>query len=135
MGHQVTDGDVALAVSLEAGDVRRHRVVKPEAPVLDKCHHGRGPGHHLGQRSEIEDRIKSHRLFRRYGCAEAKRFFIQGLIALADDDDGARGEFRGHGLGDESVDPGPFDSVLTGRLARQNLAHGGQPNAERRHGQ
>ena len=79
-------------------------------------------GHHLGQRSEIEDRIKSHRLFRRHGGAEAKRFFIQRLIALADHDDGARGQFRGHGLADEIVDAETIAARLgaIGRLAGQN---------------
>ena len=79
------------------------------------------------------DLIKSHSLFRRHDGAEAKRFFIQGAIALADHHNGAGGLLRGDGISNERVNSGPFDSVLIGRLANQNLAQGGDQAKSRRH--
>src|SRR5688572_6813866 len=119
----MTNGNRALVVTLEAWDVRRYRVVKPEAPILYEGHHGRGRGHDLGQRSEIENRIKGHRLFRRHGGAEAIRLFEQRTITLADHDDGAGGVFSRHGVVNEGVDSTKsVDPSASGLLAGDNLA-------------
>src|SRR5687768_9298153 len=120
----MTDGDRAFVVTLKAWKMGRYRVIKTDTSVFDQRHYGCGRRYDLGQRSEIEDRIKGHRLFRRHGGAEAISFLEQRTITLADHDDGARGLFDGDGVSDERVDL-PFDSVLIGRLANQNLAQGG----------
>jgi hypothetical protein len=87
---EVADGDVALAVAFEAGNVGRDAVIQPDPPVLHKHHHGRRGGHDLGERGEVEDRVQGHRLGRRFDGAPPERLLVEDLVAAADDHDGPR---------------------------------------------
>ena len=79
-----------LAVALESRNERRHAIDQAELALLDQHHHARRRRHHLGQRSDVEDRVERHRLGRRHQRPVADRLLIDDAVADADEDDGAR---------------------------------------------
>ncbi len=70
---QVPDGDVALAVLLEAGHVQGDAVGQPQLALLHQHHDRRRRRDHLGERGGVEDRVGRHRLWRGLNGAPSDR--------------------------------------------------------------
>ena len=85
MREQVTDRDALLAILPELRDVRRDRLVEPEAPFLDEPHHGDGRCDDLRERRDIEHGVGRHRLTGRHERAVTERFPIRRVVAPADE--------------------------------------------------
>src|SRR5699024_783753 len=60
VGEQVADGDLALPVLGEAGQVHGDAIVEPQPALLDELHHG-GGGEDLRDRGEVVDRVGARR--------------------------------------------------------------------------
>jgi len=90
MRQQLSNRNVALAVALEAGNIRCHPIAQADAALLDEHHHARRRGDDLGQRRQIEDGVERHRLDRRRDGAIADGLLIEDSIASADEDNRAR---------------------------------------------
>ena len=80
---QVADGDVALPVALEAGDVAGHRIDQAQPAFFDQLHHAGRRRDDLGQRGRVEDRVQRHRLARRQRGPRPDRLPDEDAIARA----------------------------------------------------
>lgn len=76
MREQLPDGDVALA-ALEAWQILGDAVVQPHFALLEELHQRSRSGHHLGERSRVEDRVRGHRLAGGHKRAVAVRLEMQ----------------------------------------------------------
>ncbi len=101
---QVADGDVALPVALEAGDVAGHRIDQPQPAFFDQLHHAGRRRDDLGQRGRVEDRVERHRLARRQRGPRPDRLPDEDAIAVPDDDHRARQLLRGDRVVDQRMD-------------------------------
>ena len=88
----MTDGDLSLAVALEARNVGGHTIVEPDPALLDEHHDARRRRDDLGERRQIENRVERHRFGSRHERPIPDRLLVQNPIASPDEDDGA-GEF------------------------------------------
>ena len=104
MRHQVTDGDVSLAVPLESRNERRDTVAQPDLSLFQQDHHARRRRHHFRQRREVEDRVERHRLHGRDQRAVADGLLVERLLTAADEHHRPGQLFLGDGLGDERPD-------------------------------
>ena len=86
MRQQVPDGNAILPVALEAGDVGRDAIGKPQLSVFNQLHHRGRRGDDLGERGEIEDRVERHRLDRRPKGTVPHRLAVHHAIADSRDD-------------------------------------------------
>ena len=75
-----------LPVALEAGDVGRDAIGKPQLSVFNQLHHRGRRGDDLGERGEIEDRVERHRLDRRPESTVPHRLAVHHAIADSRDD-------------------------------------------------
>ena len=62
MGHELADGDVALAVGREGRPVGGGRPVEVDLPALDELFDGDSRRHHLGERGGVVDGVERGRL-------------------------------------------------------------------------
>jgi VWFA-related protein len=85
VSQQVANRDVPFAVSLESRDEGGDAVVQPDAAVLDEDHHAGRRRDPFGERCDIEDRVRRHRLDRRHQCAVADRLLVDDAVAVADE--------------------------------------------------
>ena len=134
---QVTDRDAALAVPLESGDVARHRVVEPEASVLDRA--SSRPWSWPRPWSTKRDRRpyqESSALPRAPWRGSRTPFRTTSDRRWPTTTTAPGVSLAAMASRDEVVDAadhcGRFDSALTGRLAGQNLAQGGHAETRSR---
>ena len=82
VGEELADGDGLFAVALELGQVVRDRRIELQPALLHKTHDGRRAGHHLRQRSGIEQGVLGHRFLRREHGAKPVGFAVGHTVAL-----------------------------------------------------
>jgi hypothetical protein len=58
---QLAHRDAGFAALPEGRPVAGQRLIERDPAGLDELHHRRGGRQHLGQRGEIEDRVRRHR--------------------------------------------------------------------------
>ncbi len=85
-------------MALESRNERGDAIVQPDLAFIDQDHHAGGRRDHFGERCEIEDRVRRHRLGRLDKSAPADCFVIQRALAEADEHDRSRQPPLGDGI-------------------------------------
>ena len=88
VGHQVPNGDVLLAISLESRNERRDAIGESDLSFFEKDHDARGRGDDLCERGKIEDRVQGHCLGGGLQRPMTDRLLVQRAIPTADEDHG-----------------------------------------------
>ena len=129
MARELAERDLAdVAALLQLGHVFRHRIVERDLAALDRLRQ-QGGGEHLADRSEVEQRIRRHRLLARgVGHAEVEEL---GAAVDGERDRHAAGrqQQRLHMTGDEVAQLG----VGLGARERGGDRGGERHEADRRH--
>ena len=77
---------------------------EPDASLIEQLHHRGCGGNHLGQRGQIEDRIRGHGFVRRFERPGPEGPAIDHRAIVADDHDAARHAAFSHGRLHQRVD-------------------------------
>ena len=82
------DGDTELPVRAEVLDESRDPVLGSQLAVAREEHHQRGGGERLGERRQVEDRVRRHRRTLGDEAAAPERLVVEHLAAARDQDHG-----------------------------------------------
>ena len=91
VGHELPDGDAALAVGGEFRPVFGRGIVQAHPAGIHQLHDRRGGGHHLGHGGQIEDGIRGHGRGMGHGRCARRRPLIDDPVLGPHQDDGAGG--------------------------------------------
>ena len=85
VSQQIANNDIRFAVLRELRNILRDRIVQPNLALFHKLHHRGVRGNYLGQRRQIEDRVRRHRRARRLKRTLAECFAIDHLPIVSHD--------------------------------------------------
>ncbi len=118
VGEQAPQRDTLGSKLLQLREQRRDLLVEREAPAVDERQGNAGADERLGQRGEVEDRVRRHRPRMRHDARRPERLVQEHLAAMADEGHRPRHDAvvdRGLDGGADVVHAGQLEASVTSR--------------------